>query len=111
MFFLVFIFLTCMTRGFPFMMLLNVMLTPAGTGLVSMVSSVVGWSVAMVIVRGKDWLTPGLKRRDSSWGWRSRAWVSAGSMLQKFSNDWKEKKNIFAVTVVLYNFKQILIKV
>lgn len=66
------ILLTCTTRGFPFIMLPNVMLSPAGTGLVSIVSSVMGWSVGMVIVRGKDWLTPGLKRRESSWGWRNR---------------------------------------
>lgn len=86
------IFLTCVTRGFPSMILLNVMFTPAGTGLVSIVSSVIGWSVGMVIVRGKDWLTPGLKWRDNSWGWRSRAWAVTGSVLQTFSNDWKEKE-------------------
>lgn len=70
-----------MTTGFSFTMIANVMLTPAGTGLVSTVSSVRGCSAGMVIVRGKDWLTPGLKWRESSWGWRNRVFVSAGSVL------------------------------
>lgn len=67
-------------------MLLNVTLTPTGTGLVSIVSSEIGWSVGMVIVRGKDWLTPGLKRKDNSWGWRNRDLAFTGSVLQKFSS-------------------------
>lgn len=77
---------TCTVEGFPFMMLLNVMLTPAGTGLLSKISSVIGWSVGMAIVRGRDWLTPGLKRRENPWGWRNRALAFAVSVLQKFSS-------------------------
>lgn len=69
------------------MMLPNMMLTPAGTGLVFILISAIGSSVGMVIVRGKDWLTPGLKRRDSSWGCSSRASVSAEPVLQTFSRD------------------------
>lgn len=86
----VLILLTCTTRLFPFMMLPNVMLTPAGTVLMSIVSSVIGWSVGMVIVRGKDWLTPGLKWRESSWGWRNRALAFAGSVLQRVSSHQQE---------------------
>lgn len=66
-------------------MLLNVRFSPAGKGLVSMVSSVIGWSVGMVIVRGKGWLTPGLKRRESSWGWMNMAVVIDGSVLPEKS--------------------------
>lgn len=62
------------------------MLTPDGTGLVSIVSSVIGWSVGMVIVTGKDWLTPGLKWMEVSWGWRNKASALTGSVLQKFSS-------------------------
>lgn len=72
------------------MTLLNVMLTPAGTLLMSSVSSETGWCVGMLIVRGKDRLTPGLKWRDNSWGWRNRALASAGSVLQKFSSHQQE---------------------
>ncbi len=80
---------TCKIRGFPFTMLLKVTLTPSGIGLVSIVSSVMAWSVGMVTVRGKDWLTPGLNRRDNSWGWRNID-LSTGSVLQKFRS-WSQE--------------------
>lgn len=79
-----FLFLTCMSKGFPVVMLLNVMLRPAGTLLVSRVRSVVGWSLGIEIDRGKDWLTPGLKWMASSWGCRKMVLASAMSVLQKF---------------------------
>lgn len=62
-------------------MVLNETLTPAGRALVSMMSSVMGCAVGTVIMRGKDSLTPGLKRRETSRGRRDKASASAGSVL------------------------------
>lgn len=76
------VFLTCKSKGFPFVVLLKVMLTPSGTGLASMFSSVIGRSVGMVMVTVKDWLTPGLKLSESSCGCRNKATAFSGLVLQ-----------------------------